>query len=105
MKDGTFVSWVALDQEKIIATSGVSFVEKPPYYSCPSGKIALLSSMYTDPGYRRKRIAKELLRRISEEAKAYGCGVIQITASDQGVLLYADFGFVKNKNFMELKLH
>ena len=105
MKDGTFVSWVALDQEKIIATSGLSFVEKPPYYSCPSGKIALLSSMYTDPGYRRKGIAKELLRRISEEAKAYGCGVIQITASDQGVLLYADFGFVKNKNFMELKLH
>ena len=105
MKDGTFVSWVALDQEKIIATSGVSFVEKPPYYSCPSGKIALLSSVYTDPGYRRKGIAKELLRRISEEAKAYGCGVIQITASDQGVLLYADFGFVKNKNFMELKLH
>ena len=105
MKDGTFVSWVALDQEKIIATSGVSFVEKPPYYSCPSGKIALLSSMYTDPGYRRKGIAKELLRRIFEEAKAYGCGVIQITASDQGVLLYTDFGFVKNKNFMELKLH
>ena len=54
MKDGTFVSWLALDQEKIVATSGISFVEKPPYYSCPSGKIALLSSMYTDPNYRRK---------------------------------------------------
>ena len=105
IKDGTFVSWLALDQEKIIATSGISYVEKPPYYSCPSGKIALLSSMYTDPNYRRKGIARELLKRVSEEAKAYGCGVIQITASDQGVLLYTDFGFVKNKNFMELKLH
>jgi len=32
MKDGTFVSWIALDKNKIIATSGISFVEKPPYF-------------------------------------------------------------------------
>ena len=28
----------------------------------------------------------------------------QITASDMGVLLYTDFGFVKNGNFMQYKL-
>ena len=39
-----------------------------------------------------------------EEAKEYGCGTVQITASDMGVLLYADFGFVKNGNFMQYKL-
>ena len=39
MKDGTFVSWVALDGEKIVGTSGMSFVEKPPYFGCPSGKL------------------------------------------------------------------
>ena len=38
MADGTFVSWLALDGEKIIGTSGMSFVEKPPYFGCPSGK-------------------------------------------------------------------
>ena len=104
MDDGTFVSWLALDGEKIVGTSGMSFVEKPPYFSCPSGRIGLLSSMYTDPGYRRKGIAKELLRRVVEEARAYGCGAVQITASDMGVLLYTDFGFVKNGNFMQYKL-
>ena len=50
MADGTFVSWLALDGERIVGTSGMSFVEKPPYFSCPSGRIGLLSSMYTDPG-------------------------------------------------------
>ena len=104
MTDGTFVSWIALDGENIIGTSGMSFVEKPPYFSCPSGKIGLLSSMYTDPGYRRQGIAKELLRRVVEEAKAYGCGTVQITASNMGVLLYSNFGFVKNGNFMQYKL-
>ena len=104
MKDGTFVSWLALDGNNIIGTSGMSFVEKPPYFGCPSGKIGLLSSVFTNPNYRRNGIAKELLSRIVNEAKQYGCGTIQITASDMGVKLYTDFGFEHNGNFMQYKL-
>ena len=104
MADGTFVSWLAVDGEEIVGTSGMSFVEKPPYFSCPTGRIGLLSSMFTDPSYRRMGIAKELLSRVVDEAKKYGCGSVQITASDMGVLLYTDFGFVKNGNFMQYKL-
>ena len=104
MADGTFVSWLAVDSDaggKIVGTSGMSFVEKPPYFSCPSGRIGLLSSMFTDKNYRRMGIARELLTRVVGEAKAYGCGCVQITASDMGVLLYTNFGFVKNGNFMQ----
>ena len=104
MADGTFVSWLAVDGEKIVGTSGMSFVEKPPYFGCPNGKMGLLSSMFTDPEYRRRGIAKELLSRVIGEARDYGCGVVQITASDMGVLLYTEFGFVKNGNFMQYKL-
>ena len=104
LADGTIVSWLAIDDTKIIGTSGMSFVERPPYFSCPSGKTGILSSMYTNPDYRRKGIAKELLSRVVEEARKYGCGTVQITASDMGVLLYTDFGFVKNGNFMQYKL-
>lgn len=104
MADGTFVSWLAMDQDRIVGTSGMSFVEKPPYFGCPSGRIGLLSSMFTDPCYRRMGIAKELLARVVDEARAYGCGTVQITASDMGVLLYTDFGFVKNGNFMQYRL-
>ena len=104
MADGTFVSYVAVDGERIIATSGMSFVEKPPYFGCPSGKIGLLSGMYTDPAYRRQGIAKELLDRVVKEAIAYGCGTVQVTASDMGVKLYESCGFVHNSNFMQYKL-
>ena len=104
MADGTFVSWIAMDGDEIIATSGMSFVEKPPYFGCPSGRIGLLSSMFTKPNYRRKGIAKELLFRVVSEAKEYGCGTVQITASDMGVKLYTDFGFNHNGNFMQYKL-
>lgn len=104
MADGTFVSWLALDGDKIIGTSGMSFVEKPPYFSCPSGKLGLLSGMFTNPDYRRMGIAKELLHRVVEEARAYGCGAVHITASDMGVKLYTAYGFVHNGNFMQYKL-
>lgn len=104
MTDGTFVSWVAEADGKIIATSGMSFVEKPPYFGCPSGKIGLLSSMFTAKEYRRRGIARELLARVVKEARDYGCGAVQITASDMGVLLYTDFGFSKNGNFMQYTL-
>ena len=104
MADGTFVSWLALDGEQIIGTSGMSFVEKPPYFGCPSGKIGLLSSMFTDKEYRRKGIARELLSRVVNEAREYGCGTVQITASDMGVKLYTAFVFTHNNNFMQYKL-
>ena len=104
MADGTFVSWLAVDGDKIVGTSGMSFVEKPPYFGCPSGRIGLLSSMFTDNNYRRQGIAKMLLSKVIDEARAYGCKTVQITASDMGVLLYTDFGFVKNGNFMQYNL-
>lgn len=104
LADGTFVSWIAIDNGKIIGTSGLSVVEKPPYFGCPSGKIGLLSSMFTDKAYRRQGIAKTLLLHIVDEAREAGCGTVQITASDMGVLLYTAFGFTKNNNFMQYKL-
>ena len=104
MADGTFVAWLALEDGEIVGTGGMSFVEKPPYYGCPSGRIGLLSSMFTEPACRRRGIARELLSRVVEEARRYGCGAVQITASDMGVLLYTDFGFTRNGNFMQYKL-
>ena len=104
MADGTFFSWIALDGGEIVGTSGMSVVEKPPYFGCPTGRIGLLSGMFTHPAYRRQGIAKELLSRVVADAKNAGCGTVQITASDMGVKLYTAFGFVHNGNFMQYKL-
>ena len=102
MADGTFVSWLAFDGDRIVGTSGMSFVEKPPYFTCPTGRIGLLNSMFTDPNYRRRGIARELLHRVVEEARSYGCGTVHVTASDMGVKLYTACGFKHNGNFMQL---
>lgn len=104
LSDETFLSWLALDGDTIVATSGLSVVEKPPYYGCPTGRIGLISSMYTHPDYRRRGIARTLLSNLLQDARDRGCGVVQITASDMGVLLYRSMGFKHNKNFLQLTL-
>ena len=104
MADGPFAVWLALDAGRIVGTGGMSIVEKPPWFGCPSGRLGLLSSMYTAPDYRRRGIGRELLTRVVEEARRQGCSAVHITASDMGVLLYTSFGFKKNGNFMYYKL-
>jgi GNAT superfamily N-acetyltransferase len=102
--DGTFFGWLAKYDGRIVGTGGMSVVEKPPYFGCPSGRIGLLSSMYTDPRFRRQGIATEILSRVIADAESAGCGTVQITASDMGVKLYTAFGFVRNGNFMQYRI-
>lgn len=70
-------------------------------FTYPGGKR---DSGMEDASNGRKGIAKELLSRVVNDARDYGCGTIQITASDMGFKLYTDFGFVHNGNFMQYKL-
>ena len=104
LPDGSFVSYLALDGERIVGTSGISIMEKAPWFSCPTGRIGLISSMWTDIDYRRQGIARRLLSLVVDAAREQGCGTIWITASDMGVPFYGSFGFVHNGNFMQLKL-
>lgn len=104
LEDQTFSAWLAVDEEAIVGTCGLSVAEKPPYYANPTGRIGLLSSVYTLKSHRRRGIARGLLEHIMDEANSAGCGAVQITASDMGTLLYADYGFKRNENFMQFVL-
>ncbi len=104
INDNTFIAWIAFDDKELVGTGGISFVEKPPYLGTSSEMLGLLSGIYVLKSYRRKGIAKELLRNIIHEAEQYGCNTVEITGSDAGVLLYEDFGFQRDNNFMYYKV-
>ena len=96
----TFVSWIALDNEEIIATSGLCFSEVPPFFPIIDGKVAYVMNMLTFPSYRNQGIGKELLKRIIEEAKQLGYKKITLNASDMGRPLYEKYGFKNVHNAM-----
>ena len=93
MADGSFIAWIALDGTEIAGTSGVTFYKVPPNGSCPTGKSAYISNMFTYPCFRKQGIASQLFSFIVDEAKIHGYNKVLLNATDMGKPLYARYGF------------
>jgi GNAT superfamily N-acetyltransferase len=100
--DNTFIAWLAIDNEEIIATSGLSFSVVPPFPNVLDGKVAYIMNMYTFPMYRNRGIGAELFKKIVDEAKQLGYKKITLNASDMGRPLYEKYGFKDIHNRMEI---
>ena len=93
LNDNSFLSWIALDDKEVVATSGLSFSVVPPLFPIYDGKVAYIMNMYTFQKYRNRGIGAELFKRIVEEAKQLGCKKITLNATDMGRPLYEKYGF------------
>lgn len=102
--EGSLISWIAEENEIIIATSGICFYQLPPSYSNPSGKSAYITNMYTKKEYRGKGIASDLLKLVIDEAKNQGYKIVRLHASKQGKPIYKKFGFTDLEDFMVMNL-
>ena len=94
---GEFISWIAVDDGRIIATSGISFYKLPPNKFSPTGLRSYISNMYTLPEYRNNGIATKLFALTVDEAKQRGCKSVLLNATDMGRPIYEKYGF-KNAN-------
>ena len=56
LADGSFVSWILTEGHRILATSGISFVETPPYPGSPNGRIGLLSCISNPNELEKKEL-------------------------------------------------
>ncbi len=90
---------------RIVANGGLSYARKAPRYNNPTGMIAVVFAMFTEPDFRRMGIASDILQRLIDRAKKRGCGEIYVMASDMGVPFYEQAGFCANHNFRSLSLH
>ena len=97
---GDFVAWLALDGEKIVATSGMCFYTVPPNTECPNGKVAYIMNIFTLPQYRKQGLAAKLFAKTVEEAGERGYKKITLNATDEGRPMYEKFGFKDVKGDM-----
>ena len=100
LADGSFAEWLAVEDNKIIGTSSVSFYLLPPTTTRPNGKTAYIGNMFTYPEYRGRGIGSQLLSLATEEAKLAGCNELRLNATDAGRPIYQKFGFKCNDNAM-----
>ena len=104
MRDKQFAAWVAEKSDGlIIATAGVSFYETAPKPWNLESKYAFISSMYTEPEYRRQGIGGKLLKKALDYSRSQGITQATLHASKSGKSLYESFGF-EDTNEMRLAL-
>ena len=103
LADNSFISWLALKDDVVVATSGLCFYQLPPNFFNTSGGNAYVTNMFTVKEYRRQGIATALLEKILFEARSLGFSVVRLHASADGQELYTKFGFVPTDGYMALK--
>lgn len=101
VQNGSYVAYIAVLDEKIVGTSGITFYNVPPNKKCPSGKVAYISNIFTCKEHRGRGIASKLFTLLVEEAKGLGYEKLLLNATDMGRPLYEKFGFKDTHGDME----
>ncbi len=104
MHNNEFVSWIATNEGKIIATSGVSFLDVPPSYANASGKEAYIMNLYTLPQFRKRGIGTKLLDKIISEVRKSLVKKIRLHSTEIGKPIYIKKGFDDSNNEMVMYL-
>ena len=101
--DGSFRSWLACDNDKIIAGGAVIVSPWPAHAYEPQCRRATIMNVYTEPAYRRQGTARQLMQTMITWCKQQGFARVTLHASDQGKPLYESLGF-QDSNEMRLNL-
>ena len=94
LQDGSHTAYLVYENGSCIGTGGISYYRVMPTYHIPTGRKAYIMNMYTKPEYRRQGIARKMLDLLIQDARAQGIYDISLEATDEGRLLYENYGFV-----------
>ena len=104
LSDGSLVEWLLEEDETIVATAAIAFLELPPTYTNQSGIRGYITNMYTAPEYRGTGIASEMLKKLMDEARKRSVNKIFLCASKYGKPVYEKYGFTESDGWMEMTL-
>jgi GNAT superfamily N-acetyltransferase len=103
MSDGTFRAWLASLEDRVIAGGAVVISPWPSHPYDLQCRRATILNVYTDPEYRRRGIARQILQTILAWCKREDFARVTLHASDDGRHLYESLGF-EPSNEMRLNL-
>lgn len=99
---GRHTAFLVFDGDRFVGAGGVSYFQVMPTFHNPSGQKAYIMNIYTDPGYRRRGVARRTLDLLVRDARDRGVAAVSLEATDMGRPLYEAYGFVPMEHEMEL---
>jgi GNAT superfamily N-acetyltransferase len=96
--DGVFVGCGGWSRRKTLF-GGDQYSSRDVGYIDPQSEPAKIRAFFIHPDHARKGIARAILARCEEEARAYGFRELELAATLPGVEFYKSCGFVERGNF------
>jgi GNAT superfamily N-acetyltransferase len=94
LENGSYHHWLAVDAEgRVAGGGGVLLSPWPANPKDPCAERAIILNVYTEPEFRRRGVARQVMQAILEWIKAYGLRAVNLHASDEGRALYEKLGF------------
>jgi ribosomal protein S18 acetylase RimI-like enzyme len=104
LADGSYRGWLAETAERRVVAGGGVLVSSWPAGPCdPCTRRALILNLYTEPEFRRRGLARQLMLLMTQSLTEQGFKSVVLHASNEGRLLYEKLGFVPT-NEMRLRL-
>jgi Acetyltransferases len=101
--EGSFRSWLACDNGRVVAGGAVVISPWPAHAYDLECRRATILNVYTEPEYRRRGIARQIMEIIIAWCKQEGFARVSLHASEHGRPLYESLGF-EDSNEMRLDL-
>jgi GNAT superfamily N-acetyltransferase len=101
--EGSFRSWLACDSDRVVAGGAVLISPWPAHAYDLECRRATILNVYTEPEYRRRGIARQIMDAMIAWCKQEGFARVTLHASNQGRHLYESLGF-EDSNEMRLNL-
>jgi len=94
LADGSYHHWLALDSSgRVSGGGGVLLCPWPPNPLDPCTERAVILNVYTEPEFRKRGIARQIMLTILAWVKQQGLRSVNLHASDEGRPLYEQLGF------------
>lgn len=103
-KTGTCTAWVVEQGGLIVASGAMSRLQNVPVPEDTECTVALLHSVYTEPGHRHQGCADMVVRAVLRRCREEGIHRVQLVTSGAGQRLYETNGFFPVPNMMRANL-
>jgi ribosomal protein S18 acetylase RimI-like enzyme len=94
----------APDGHGLAASGVIEFSQSIPSPRVPSGRQGYISTISTDPRWRRRGFAAAVMAELLSHARRRGVDVVDLHATDEGRPLYERLGFVDRPGAPALRL-
>jgi GNAT superfamily N-acetyltransferase len=106
LRDGRYLGRLAIADGRVIAGAGAVLLDWGPRRD--SGTVHLLArinNVYTEPDWRRRGIAHDLIRAVLDDCRARGIAYATLAATADGAALYRALGFAPKDDEMTLRMN